>query len=55
MSVNRVRIVDPSHELYGRVAFIVEESEWYIHVRPLYHSVIFIMTHEQCKRMQDDT
>lgn len=53
MMVKTIRIVDPSHELYGRVVVVVEESEWYIHVRPLYHSVIFIMTHEQCKKTQE--
>lgn len=40
-------IRDPSHELYGRVVAIVHESDWYTHVRALYHTDVHILTKNQ--------
>lgn len=42
-----VRITDATHELYGRVAVITSESEWYTHVRPLYSDHVHILTKDQ--------
>jgi hypothetical protein len=45
--VRTIRIIDPSHESYGRVAVILSEGEWYTHVRPLYSDYVHILEKEQ--------
>lgn len=40
-------VTDPAHEFYGCVVVIMNESEWYTHVRPLYHNRVQILTKDQ--------
>lgn len=42
-----VTVIDPSHEFYGRVGKIMKESEWYTHIRILYHNDVQILEKSQ--------
>jgi hypothetical protein len=42
-----VIITDPAHQFYGMVGVIVKETEWYTHVRILYHSTVEILEKSQ--------
>jgi len=42
-----VRITDPEHPMYGRVAVVLQTTEWYTHVRVLYHNDVQILTSDQ--------
>jgi hypothetical protein len=45
-----VTVTDPRHEMYGRVGVILKETEWYTHVRILYHNDVQILSKEQFTR-----
>jgi hypothetical protein len=45
--IKTATVMDPSHELYGRVVVVVRESEWYTHVRALYQTHVQILTKNQ--------
>jgi hypothetical protein len=45
--VKTVRITDPSHRHYGRIAKVVRESDWYTHVRVLYQDHVDILQKNQ--------
>jgi hypothetical protein len=42
-----VIITDPTNEFYGRVGKIVKMTEWYTHVRILYHNEVLILEKSQ--------
>jgi hypothetical protein len=44
-----VTVTDPHHGMYGRVGVILIETEWYTHVRILYHNDVQILSKEQYK------
>jgi hypothetical protein len=50
--ITTITITDPNHEFYNRVAKVVSESDWYTHVRMLYHSNVIILEKTQYRANQ---